>query len=112
MKFFQRGFLWGYLVGWTLAFMVAACLPKPAPAPPPQPTEDPSTCAGACQNLALLRCPGWDGSPGPDDQMGTADDVPCVQACGDILLSEPTVELYLTCQAGAASCEAAYRCFE
>jgi len=68
-------------------------------------------CRAACDNLARLGCDGAEGSPGPDDVYGTADDVPCTAVCEDIT-TDDTVTLYQRCTAAALSCEAVDRCFE
>lgn len=89
---------------------------------PMQPKPDPDTpdphiyvrqdCMRACQVLTRYQCAGNQGSPGPDELWGTADDVGCAQACVEIVTSDPTVTLNEMCVAEAQSCEAVERCFE
>ncbi|MCP4601173.1 MAG: hypothetical protein GY847_11730 [Proteobacteria bacterium] len=82
------------------------------PGPPVDPdagtAED---CDVACANLARLKCPGWEGSPGADERYGTEDDISCVEVCEE-LLEEPTMTLYPRCTSKASSCEQFDKCFE
>jgi len=71
------------------------------PYPPPNPYED--GCARLCANAARLECHGWQGSPGPDDEIGTVDDVSCPQTCRDIEGSDITT-LATDCGSQATSC--------
>ena len=80
----------------------------PTPAPPE--AGGPEDCAPACANLARLRCPGWEGSPGEDERYGTPDDVSCAQACVDLLTADPTFTLAPRCVAKVDSCDAADSC--
>lgn len=65
-----------------LAFLLFACapIPEPEPVPPaPAPTVTVAPiprlpCVQACDRLADLRCPGWEGSP---------DGTPCSEVCED-----------------------------
>jgi hypothetical protein len=98
---------------WTIflgLFLLSGCLPVVPPKPAP--SDAPGECAPMCANLERMGCAAGEGSPGPDEQMGTADDVGCTPTCESLLLSDPTVDLHLGCQAGAGSCEEADRCFE
>ena len=79
---------------------------------PAEPVSSEGTCEEACTNLRKLQCPGWDGSPGADDTMGTADDVPCTPTCEEIKAQDPEFGAYLGCQADASNCDAADACFE
>jgi hypothetical protein len=98
-----------------LSIMVIACswTNNPNPGPPADPeagtAED---CADACDNLERLHCPGWEGSPGTDEEYGTADDVPCTQVCEDLMNADPTLTLYPKCASTADTCEAIEKCFE
>lgn len=86
--------------------------PGPKPGPPvPDSAGTPEECAYACDNLARLQCPGHEGSPGADEVFGTDDDVPCAQACIDIVTADNTVTLQQRCVAEAASCAQADDCF-
>lgn len=105
--------------------------PAPVPAPVPVPVPVPvvvvvdagpdeshrSDCARACANMLALHCQGWEGSPGPDEVMGTVDDVPCTQTCTDYevaaaSLGSTAVSLHPKCIAAASSCMAAVGCFQ
>lgn len=101
----------------ALFFLATACNTIPDvvdPPGPPVPDEagDASDCEAACATLARLQCPGWRGSPGPDEIVGTADDVPCARACRAIVSSDRTVTLQQRCTATATTCEAVDRCFD
>lgn len=96
---------------------ISGCGPVFPVPPTPGPVEpaDGGTaddCAAACANLARLYCPGWRGSPGPDEIIGTPDDVPCEQACRDIVTADPTVTLFQRCTAQAKSCAEVEACFD
>lgn len=79
------------------------------PVPPDAGTiED---CQDACDNLQRLQCPGWQGSPGPDEIFGTADDMSCVAVCEDIV-ADPAMTLFQLCTAAANSCDEVEACFD
>lgn len=46
--------------------------------------DEQADCAEACANMEALNYPGWDGSPGPDRQLGTEDDQTCTQVCVEV----------------------------
>lgn len=77
----------------------------PAPVFPPGPGGE--GCAPMCENLDRLGCE-WSASPGPDDEMGTMDDVPCLGWCED--LEARGMPVASECAARASSCEAAADC--
>lgn len=83
-------------------------LPGP-PVPEEAGTEE--ECAAMCATLERMQCPGWDGSPGPDEVHGTPDDVSCAVACVDIVSSHHTVTLNQRCVAAATDCEQVDACF-
>lgn len=90
---------------------LCGCLFPLPPNPPPNPHLDvASDCAPACENMRAMSCPGHEGSPGPDLQPGTADDVTCESACRDIINAEATTTLALQCTAKSASCDAVDEC--
>lgn len=70
----------------------------------------PEDCAPACATMERLQCPGFRGSPGPDEEFGTSDDVACARACVELVNADPTFTLAQRCIAQATSCEAADRC--
>ena len=81
--------------------------------PPDNPIDnDPSNCSAACDNLKRLGCPGWEGSPGKDEQFGTDDDVSCEDVCVDVVNTDPSVTLNQTCTADAESCDEVEACFD
>ena len=62
----------------------------PQPGPPLPPSSDVlGVCRASCDNLIRLSCDGADGSPGVDETMGTADDVPCWKVCYDLAQDDP-----------------------
>lgn len=67
-------------------------------------------CAAACANLELLGCDGAEGSPGVDEEFGTADDVSCEAVCVDVEANG--VSMHTGCVAAAGSCEAVDECFD
>ncbi len=89
----------------------ASCDPPP-PEPAPTPDPDSGPCAQACANMERLKCAGWEGSPGPDGKMDTADDVPCTPSCVAYITIDPTADGYQGCQANAPTCEAFDACYE
>jgi len=102
---------WGRLLAInTITATLVACHPQPPPVV--DPVGRPGTCDEACTNLERLQCPGWDGSPGPDDAMGTADDVPCTPTCEEIGEIDPSFLAYQGCIADASDCDSADRCME
>jgi hypothetical protein len=60
--------------------LLCACSCRPVP--PPVVVPD-AGCEAACATLERLQLPGAEGSAGPDRVAGTADDVPCPQACAE-----------------------------
>lgn len=77
---------------------------------PPNPYDPVEYCDAACNNLFKLGCPGWEGSPGEDEQFGTEDDISCVDVCKAVV-EEPTATLHQKCTAEASSCEEVEACF-
>jgi hypothetical protein len=71
----------------------------------------PDDCEAACDNLLELGCDGAEGSPGPDEEYGTPDDVPCADVCREIM-TEGGITMHPACVAEAESCEAVEECFE
>ena len=120
MRDFVKIWLSNILTGTTAvaaAFLLsgAACeSPAPAPTPGPAPSADPeaSPCANVCANMKRLKCLGWDGSPGPDGKMDTADDMACAPACREYIRQDPTADGYQDCQASAATCDAMDACYD
>jgi len=90
------------------AWLSTGCPPAPKPDPAPKPTPAADGCDAACRNLDRLNCPDRN-ARGRDDIAGTADDVPCAQACRDV---EATgiVEMNTQCVAAAPSCSEARSC--
>jgi hypothetical protein len=62
--------------------------------------------------MAEMKCPGWEGSPGPDEVFGTEDDIPCVEVCIGIVEADPTTTLFPLCTAKAESCDEVDECFD
>ena len=61
-----------------------------------------------CANLERLGCDGSDGSFGPDDTPGTADDLTCADTCVEL-----GVEWFPTgCLETAPTCDAVDQCFK
>ena len=75
------------------------------------PTVVTGDCARACANLAWLACPGWQGSPGEDEQYGTTDDIRCEDACA-LLAGHAELDFQLGCAARAADCAAYEACYQ
>ena len=78
---------------------------------PPLPPDSEDVCGRSCENLGILKCPGWQGSPGADESFGTPDDIPCAQVCRERLPVDPDLLFYHRCMATAGSCEAAEACY-
>ena len=98
---------------WAVESCVGCGPINPSPGPEPNPEagtlED---CDDACNNLMALGCPGWEGSPGTDEEFGNEDDIPCTQVCEDLMSSDPTLTLYPKCVSNAKTCDEAEDCFE
>lgn len=92
-----------HAVALALGLLVGSCAHSPAPAPGP----GGAGCPAACANLVRLQCP-WATAVGPDDQPGTADDIPCERWCADY--EREGVDLHTSCVSSAATCEAADAC--
>jgi hypothetical protein len=71
----------------------------------------PDDCEAACERIEELGCDGAEGSPGPDEEYGTKDDVPCVEVCRNVMI-EGGVSMHPACVSDAESCEAADACFD
>jgi hypothetical protein len=82
------------------------------PGPPVPELEAERVCMSSCLNLAKLQCPGYEGSPGADEEFGTEDDVPCSKVCVDLAKDDPASIPYHNCMSGVGSCEAAEACFD
>jgi hypothetical protein len=94
------------LIFLCLLFMGLKCGEEPNP-----PDDDvDASCTTACSNLEELKCPGWNGSPGPDDVVGNDDDLSCEEAC-EIILEDPSANLFTSCTTSAETCDAVDRCF-
>lgn len=78
---------------WALMVLGCSSVPTPPPTPPPTPQEV-EACDAFCEVRVSLGCDSHGGdAPGPDEVLGTADDVPCAQACkhhlsGDVYVSD------------------------
>ena len=113
MKYWRETVLVNTFWWMLLATMMmgASCeLPEPEPAPPVDPSASP--CAQVCVNMERLKCLGWEGSPGPDGKMGTADDMGCTLACLEYIRQDPTAGGYAGCQATAPTCDAMDSCYD
>ena len=73
--------------------------------------EEPTACEMACDNIRLIGCAGADGSPGPDEQFGTGDDVSCADVCEDIM-SKGDFSIEPECVSAARACEDVDSCFK
>lgn len=71
----------------------------------------PDDCHAACDNLAKLGCPGAEGSPGPDEEYGTQDDVSCAEVCQNVM-EEGGISMHPACVASADNCSEADECFD
>lgn len=91
-----------HAVALALGLLVGSCV---HPVPTPGPGGD--GCPAACANLDRLGC-SWATAAGPDDQPGTADDIPCERWCADY--EREGVELHTSCVSAAATCEVADAC--
>lgn len=69
-------------------------------------------CDDACAVLKEYQCAGWEGSPGTDEIFGTADDVPCVKVCQDLMNADESMTLFPACTAKAKNCDDVDNCFE
>lgn len=90
---------------WLACLLVGCRLP---PVQPPTPTPNDDACQQACDQLERLGCPGHEGSPGRDEQYGTADDVACAQVCRDV--EADGISMHTSCVATAADCATVEAC--
>ena len=99
-------------MNWTLttalALLLASCIHIDPP-PPVDPPDAPDACAAFCELQVKLECDDTADSPGPDEIDGTADDVPCVEVCKDIV-SEGGYSPDRACLDAAKTCTAAEEC--
>jgi hypothetical protein len=95
----------------TLALLLLASCRLPAPTPTP---EDRASAlpVEVCARSKALGCRAGKGGAGPDDVLGTDDDVSCEQVFADLLDADPTIEPLLRCTAAAQSCAEAEACAE
>jgi len=68
-------------------------------------------CTDACARMQELKCDGWQGSPGQDEQHGTEDDVTCIETCALIEIN-PDALLRPDCIAKIQTCEDMDRCYD
>lgn len=104
-----------------LVLMLCGC-PPPGPVQPDEPPAPPGfdaadVCDAAAQNMKRLRCPGWQGSPGRDEQHGTGDEgeVGFAEVCRDNEEAAggiAALSLHPDCVAAARDCAEVDRCRE
>lgn len=98
-----------YLV---ILIILFSCTFNPSPVTPEPVTDDVvKLCNLACSNMVKMRCAGWDGSSGIDEEFGTTDDLSCSEVCIEIENSGTGISLHPGCVAVADSCEAVDKCF-
>jgi hypothetical protein len=97
------------LLSIALLLLLACGGVKPVPPGPPVPSTADAIeqCAAICDRLDTLRCQGRDGNAGPDEVVGTPDDVSCEKACVDV---QAVVALNANCVVEAGSCRAVDAC--
>lgn len=71
-----------------------------------------SSCDMACNKIIELGCLGAKGSPGLDEEFGTADDMSCNDVCRWVMSEDPTARHLPGCTAKADSCVAVEQCFD
>lgn len=81
---------------------IVGCTPKHIPA-------SRTDCEKACNRLLELSCPGYEGSVGPDEVTGTADDVACADVC--FILSKD-FNLHPVCVQQVQNCKEVDLCFD
>lgn len=96
----------------ALFSLAMRCGSDPTVPVPPLPPDAENVCEKSCDNLGMLKCPGWDGSPGADEKFGTADDISCAQVCRERIPVDPDLVFYHRCMATAVSCKAAEACYD
>jgi len=67
-------------------------------------------CEMACENIRLMGCDGAEGSPGPDEQYGNEDDLPCEDVCEHVM-SEGDFSIEPECISKASNCDEVDACF-
>lgn len=88
------------------------CVPKAAVQNMPKnPDNVFNSCQAACTNMRVMKCDGWQGSPGEDEIFGTEDDVPCYEAC-TIMEMNPEADLEPDCIAFSESCNEVKKCYD
>lgn len=103
--------------GVAIAYMLITltkCTIQPVPEPNDQndasELDAEEACSLLCINLERFDCPGKDGSPGPDEQYGTADDVPCAEQCVKTVSIVPWMLDKARCGAKAKGCDELEAC--
>lgn len=71
-----------------------------------------SECTQVCSKLEILKCDGWQGSPGYDETYNTKDDESCIDTCTAIM-SNIEIENDLTaCILHNTTCLAINNCYK
>jgi hypothetical protein len=99
------------LITLTLSFLAVMMFNGCTPEPDWDDSGTPDDCEAACERIEELGCEGAEGSPGPDEEYGTEDDVPCVEVCRNVMV-EGGVSLHPACVAAADNCNAVDACFD
>lgn len=94
------------LLSIALLLLLSCGGPQPVPVVPST-ADAVEQCAAICDRLDTLRCEGRDGNAGPDEAVGTLDDVTCEEACVDV---QAVVALNANCVVEAGSCSAVDAC--
>lgn len=90
----------------TIAHYLAGCGPLPIR---PDDATIRQGCRAACDNMARLEYPGYEGSPGEDEIHGTADDIACWLVCESTEMAN--FPFHARCLAESATGEEMDRCY-
>lgn len=98
-------------MNWRSAILFLVCTACALPKPLPDATDaTDDLCVASCARAAALVCAESTAAAGPDDVLGTDDDVPCERACADLRAADPTIDPLLRCTADAQDCDAMDAC--
>lgn len=98
-----------YAAAFSILMLASRC--GSAPVYPDDP-DAPEDCDAACGNMVRLGCEEGDGSPGPDEQFGTEDDVSCVAVCRNAMSGSKGIPVRPICVSKVDACDDVEDCYK
>lgn len=78
----------------------------------PEDQDTVEDCDAACENMERLGCEEGKGSPGPDEQYGTEDDVSCLEVCRNVMGGDDGIPIRPICVSKVDACENVGDCYK